>query len=422
MGFKWVVLKYATEWFVAPSDEYNSKCLPPPIEQLVRDVCYGLFEFGLVGRSFSKEEFTNWLRIAADVWKGHIYRRCVSIDGDGAEYMFGDSPNFTYHPELDSKDQLRHLVPPFNRHYHLGFNDSATSTLKTLWSSGVALHHLLGKRIIPFLNGEVMLQELGAIKKFSPQLSFSRAKHEGALGLEVAFHIDLPISQIEVALGLVDIRFLDESTPIIVRSQGSSFDVVERKAVLLRGGTKTSSLFIEKLDSFTRRDDRKQMFIDSRRVACSEVGVRQATDAAVFAALIILKELGFKQVCGVSDCDQGALLDRRDAEGPELKIYDPLFARLGFCPPMINKSRFWTFNLEELRMWNGEHDVHCEGLEDYFARVLARKASFRDSECDYTWDPQARLNANSKQLGKFSGILLNGAISLANSIKSGKEC
>jgi hypothetical protein len=108
--------------------------------------------------------------------------------------------------------------------------------------------------------------------------------------------------------------------------------------------------------------------------------VRQATDAAVFAALIILKELGFKQVCGVSDGDQGALLDRREEEGSELEIYDPLFAR-----------------------------------------VLAREASSRDSENRSTWDARARLNENSKQLGKFSEILLTGAISLANSIKSGKE-
>jgi hypothetical protein len=409
---------YAVSQFAPPSNEYLSENLPPPLEQLVERVSSEMFKLGLMSRAFSKDAFDKWLRSVDDIWRKNVFKHCVTVDGDGSEWMFGDTPRYTYKAELDSEDRLMHLVPEFRRHYHLGFLHSASCTLDSLSASAAVLHRLLGKQIVSFLGGGVLLQEIGEAGEFSPHLSLRRARHEGALGFEIAFHLDRPVSQIEQSVGLVDIRFLDEYTPVIVRSQGASFALLRDRAGALRGKPNARSAFLEKFDSIKEPVDQKKMFLQARRVACSQVGVRTATDAAVFAALVVLRELGFKEVCGVADSDQGALLDRRDEECRHIELYDPLFTRLGFRPPMPSESRLWRFNLEHPVMCDGEHDVGCDGFEDYFARVLARDTSSNNSQ---PWDARSKLSESSKLLRNFSKCLLAGAGLLAASLISQQE-
>lgn len=417
-GFSNLMCCHASKIFTAPSG-YDGQGLPSSLAQIVSDLSQHLMLFGMVDRGFTAESFEKWFRAVSDVWTQDVFPRCLQTDSDGSEYFFGDLPTYYYSPDLDKNVDLHSLNPDLRAHSHLGYIQSALTAYEVLAAEISVLRDLTKRKICSFLDGGVLIQELCKRGKYSPSLSFRKAQYEGAPGIELAFHQDHPVYDAEKGLGFVNIRFLDENTPIIVTCQGISFSRLDSLLKSLRISKEPKqSPFIQDISSIAPFAERRDFFQKERREACSAVGVRQATEAAILAAIILLRELGFNSVLGVSDTDQHALLDLNEINGSSTSFYDPLFARLGFRPPELNLQRFWRLPLEQLGVWNGDEFMTFQEPMDYFATVLSRQPD-KDGEVTKVWDSTVRLADTSKQLIKFRAHLLHGAEDLAAAIKAG---
>ena len=339
-GFSYLMCRHASKIFTAPSG-YDSQMLPSSLAQIVADLAQHLMLFGMVDRGFTTESFERWFRAVSDVWKKEVFPRCLQTDSDGSEYFYNDLPTYYYSPDLEKNVNVQSLNPDLRAHSHLGYIQNASTAFEVLAAEISVLRDLTQHKICSFLDGKVLIQELCKKGNYSPSLSFRKAQHEGAPGIELAFHPDHPVYDAEKGLGFVNIRFLDENTPIIVTCQGISFTRLDSLLVSLRSSDEPEkSHFIRDMSNIARFEERQVFFQKERREACSAVGVRQATEAATLAAIGLLRELGFNSVLGVSDADQHALLDLNDIRGGSTSFYDPLFARLGFRPPELNLQRF----------------------------------------------------------------------------------
>jgi hypothetical protein len=161
----------------------------------------------------------------------------------------------------------------------------------------------------------------------------------------------------------------------------------------------------------------RRYFQEHRKEVCRSIGARTVLDAALLSTIIVLRELGFKSVLGISDADQHAMLDQSDIKGKPSHFYATLFRGCGFKPPGSGNGLFWSLPLDSNSFCIDSQFKDLPNELSYYAIALSRdplKSAKRVLNAD---SPHAPNTKDSQLFDTFCEVLLPGAQNLAKAIE-----